>query len=113
VLRREAVFSSLRSQLVFGAVDLELETLFPYSVTSTLCLLPVSISNINLFNCFSFVMVSATALDIVLPNPSIIQSVKPFSQRVEKVNLYWRLLCCLSFLNGSIQKGVNVGLFLI
>ena len=74
VVRREAVFSSVRSQLVLGAVDLELETLFP--VTSTLCLLPVSISSINLFNCFSSVIVSATALDIALPNPSIIQSVK-------------------------------------
>ena len=48
VVRRETVFSSLRSQLVLGAVDLELENLFP--VTSTLCLLPVSISSINLFN---------------------------------------------------------------
>lgn len=78
VVRREAVFSSLRSQLVLGAVDLELETLFP--VTSTLCLHPVSISSINLFNCFSYVIVSTTALDIVLPNPSIIQSVKSVTE---------------------------------
>ena len=28
-VRREAVFSSLRSQLVLGAVDLELENLLP------------------------------------------------------------------------------------